>query len=133
MINDKNTLVKLLVRDRSGGRGGWIGVHGSNGTLYSYRYAGGNQPSDDGKLVFTVGAGAASIRIRLGHPSRYTLHRIRYRDCGGQLRWRLETPTEALIANACTVPIQGYYSVVVRDGRDGATIPCDPMIINQPH
>lgn len=128
--------VELDVRNSSTNGDGWTNVNGSNGQPYSYKYTGGDGPTNNGKVTFKVGGGQGVINLSLDADPRY---QFIGRDCitfvddpGGQLSHHGNAPRSRVIKDRCTTELDAQYKALVTDTTANATIPCDPPITNNP-
>lgn len=125
----------LDVRNSSSSGGGWTNVTASNGQIYSYLYAGGNQPENDGSVHFSVGGGNAAVTLVFADStdSRYQFQSVSFTgDNNNQLSTHGNAPRTRVINDSCSGTLDGQYKVVVLDTTANATIPCDPIIKNVP-
>ncbi|NUS61753.1 MAG: hypothetical protein HOQ01_12470 [Lysobacter sp.] len=126
----KNENVNLLVQPGSQNGSGWTNVNAANGQPYAFKYTGGD--NNNGGLKTKVGDGAATINLNLSTDDRYTISDITFTNDGGnQLTRTMQTGT-ATITDQNTVAETADYCVVVADSIGNTTIPCDPMIKNDP-
>ncbi|HET9835511.1 MAG TPA: hypothetical protein VFP88_04105 [Rhodanobacteraceae bacterium] len=129
------TSVILDVRNSASNGDGWTNVQASNGQTYSYKYVGGNQPGNNGSIVYTVGGGNAATTLVFATTTdtRYHFDSISFvNDDANQLTTEGNASRTRVINDRCDAEINAQYKVAVRDTTANATIPCDPMIKNQP-
>lgn len=100
-------------------------THSSSG--YSCQYAGGDNPAGD--VTFHVGT-KATVALHVTGGS-YTIDNVNIAsDPNSQLSVANNSPTTAVIQDENTVAQEATYKVTAKDPTTGATIPCDPKIIN---
>lgn len=127
------TSVTLDVRDFASSGDGWTNVGASNGATYSYKYSGGDQPGNDGSVTYQVGGGQAAITLGLTGDARYRLQSVDFSgDQADQLSAQGQAPRTRVINDRCSAVITAQYKVTVLDTTANASIPCDPMIKNEP-
>lgn len=131
------TSVTLDVRNSASNGDGWTNVSAANGATYSYKYVGGNQNSNDGKVVFGVGGGNAAVTLNFASTTdtRYQFgsNAVSFQnDPNGQLSTQGNAPRTRVINDSCSDNLDGTYKVTVTDTTANTTIPCDPVIQNQP-
>lgn len=134
MPNNNPTNVCLDVRNFATNGGGWTNVQASNGQTYSYLYSGGNN-GGNGSVVYSVGRGNAAITLVFASTtdSRYQFSAITFTgDNAGQLSTHGNAPRTRVINDQCSATINAQYKVTVLDTTANVTIPCDPLIRNQP-
>jgi hypothetical protein len=101
-------------------------THSSSG--YSCQYAGGDNPAGD--VTFHVGT-KATVALHVTGDRSYTIDNIDIAsDPNKQLSKANNSPTTATIQDENTVAQEATYKVTAKDPTTGATIPCDPKIIN---
>ena len=121
----------LEVRDfPSNGSDGYIDTTASNNAVYSYRYTGGSD--DAGGLLGKGNGGTATLNLTLDSDPRYTIDSVTFDGLDNQLSWRGNAPRNGVITDQNTAAGSGNYHVVVRDATANCTVPCDPMISNEP-
>ena len=128
----KHENVTLKVKPGATHGNGWHHVTASNGQMYSFKYSGGYQ--DKGGLKTKVGDGAASIDVHVDTDQRYSIDQVHFTDDAyHQLSWVPESASSGVITDVNTQSEDADYAVIVADAQaGGATIPCDPMIQNEP-
>jgi hypothetical protein len=129
------TSTTLDVRNSESNGGGWTNVQAANGATYSYLYTGGNQPGNNGSLLFGIGSGNAAITLGFASTTdtRYAFDSISFvNDPNQQLSTQGNAPRTRVINDKCTADLDGSYKVLVMDNTANTTIPCDPVIQNQP-
>ena len=128
----KHENVTLKVKPGADHGQGWNTVTASNGQMYSFKYSGGHQ--DKGGLKTKVGDGAASIDVHVDTDHRYTIDQVHFTDDAyHQLSWLPAGDSAGAILDLNTQAEDADYAVIVADANaGGATIPCDPMIQNDP-
>jgi len=128
----KHEHVTLKVKPGATQGNGWNHVTASNGQMYSFKYSGGYQ--DKGGLKTKVGDGPALIDVHVDADQRYTIDHVHFTDDAyHQLSWAPGDDASGVIMDANTQAEDADYTIVVADGQaGGATIPCDPMIQNDP-
>jgi hypothetical protein len=128
---DNSQTITLSVKDSpSTGSDGYTDTTASNGEVYSYKYAGGG--GDGGDVTFKTGK-PATVVLQLNGARRYAIDDISFpRDPNNQLTKVLNpsAPTNAVIQDKNDAAQTATYKVTVEDSTGGATIPCDPQIIN---
>jgi hypothetical protein len=132
--NPTNTT--LDVRNSPTDGGGWTNVQAANGATYSYLYTGGNQPGNNGAMIFGVGGGNAAITLTFASTTdtRYQFQSISFvNDPNQQLSTQGNAPRTRVINDSCTAELDGSYKVLVVDTTANTTIPCDPTIKNGPN
>ena len=125
-----NVTINLDVRNSASSGDGYINVLASNGQTYSYKYSGGNGAGGGGNAEFN-GRGSANVVVQLHSDQRYTISNVTFNDPNNQLSWINHAPTTATIHNQNSVVQSAYYEIFVFDSNAGATVPCDPQIINK--
>jgi hypothetical protein len=134
MPDNNPTNAMLDVRDTATKGDGWTNVKASNGATYSYKYAGGNQPANNGSILYSVGRGNAAITLGFADTTddRYEFASVSFTDDNAkQLSTEGNAPRIRIINDKCSEAIDAQYHVQVLDTTTEATIPCDPMIKNQ--
>jgi hypothetical protein len=134
MPSNNPTNAALDVRDTASNGDGWTNVVASNGATYSYKYVGGNQPANNGSILYSVGGGNAATTLVFATTTdtRYQFASITFTDDNAeQLSPHGEAERTRVIKDRCTAAIDAQYHVLVLDTQVNATIPCDPMIKNQ--
>ena len=130
----KHEHVTLKVKPGATQGNGWHTVTASNGQMYSFKYSGGYQ--DKGGLKTKVGDGEASIDLHVDSDHRYSIDQVQFADDAyHQLSWLPDPGSDAsgVILDANTQAEDADYAIIVADAKAaGATIPCDPMIQNEP-
>lgn len=101
---------------------------GSNQQVYSCTYSGGT--GNGGDVTFT-GRGATTVVVHLTGDRKYTIDDVSFpSDPNDQLsNGPSPSPTSAVIQDKNDQEQTATYRVTVKD-PNGATIPCDPQIIN---
>jgi hypothetical protein len=135
MPTNNPTSVILDVRNSAGNGDGWTDVVASNGQNYSYKYRGGNQPSNNGSVEYSVGGGhaATTLVFATATDARYRFDGVTFvNDNANQLTAQGNAPRTRVINDRCDAAIDAQYKVTVLDTAANATIPCDPMIRNKP-
>lgn len=127
--------VTLNIRNQPANGNGWKNTIASNGDAYSYKYQGGH--NNDGGMHVKVNEGAASLQLTVSCDDRYELaptNAVTFRnDTGSQLSWAPANGLSGTINDLNTVAETAEYIVTVLDAQNGnCTIPCDPMISNEP-
>jgi hypothetical protein len=137
-MSNNPTSVTLDVRNSSTNGDGWTNVNAANGQPYSYKYVGGNQADNNGKVVFGVGGGNAAVTLNFASTTdtRYQLvgtNAITFQnDPAGQLSTQGAATRTRVINDSCSGNLDGTYKVTVTDTTANTTIPCDPVIQNKP-
>lgn len=131
------TSVTLDIRNSSSNGDGWTNVQAANGSAYSYKYVGGNQSDNNGKVMFGVGGGNAAVTLNFASTTdtRYQFgsNAITFQnDPGGQLSTQGAAPRTRVINDTCADQLDATYKVAVTDSTANTTIPCDPVIQNVP-
>ena len=137
MPNNNPTSVNLDVRNSSSNGDGWTNVQAANGAAYSYKYVGGNQPDNNGKVVYGVGGGNAALTLGFveSADARYQFgnNAVSFQnDPAGQLSTHGNAPRTRVINDSCSGDLDATYKVNVTDSTANTTIPCDPVIQNKP-
>ena len=128
-----DTNANLMVQSGTQNGNGWINVNASNGQPYSFKYTGG--ANNNGGMDNTTGSGAATLTVGLNsnNDNRYSISGVSF---SGPISSQLTgsyTSSQASILDQNTADGDGDYCVVVSDSQaGGATIPCDPIIKNDP-
>jgi hypothetical protein len=126
----KSENVNLMVQPGSQNGNGWTNVNAANGQPYAFKYTGGH--NNNGGLKTKVGDGTATLNLNLSTDDRYTISDVTFtNDTGNQLTRTMQTGT-ATITDLNTVAETADYCVLVADSMGNTTIPCDPMIKNDP-
>jgi hypothetical protein len=137
-MSNNPTSVTLDVRNSSSNGDGWTNVQAANGAPYSYKYVGGNQSDNNGKVVFGISGGNAAVTLGFATSTdtRYQFvgsNAITFQnDPGGQLSTQGAAPRTRVINDTCTADLDATYKVLVTDTTANTTIPCDPIIQNKP-
>lgn len=134
MPGNNPTNATLDVRNGPSDGDGWTNVTASNNAIYSYKYVGGNQPANNGSIVYSVGGGNAATTLVFATTTdaRYQFDSVTFiDDTASQLSTQGNAPRTRVINNRCSAVIDARYKVLVRDTTANATIQCDPMIKNQ--
>ena len=132
------TSVNLDVRNSSSNGDGWTNVQAANGAAYSYKYVGGNQPDNNGKVVFGVSGGNAAVTLGFAASAdpRYQFvgsNVVTFQnDPDGQLSTQGAAPRTRVINDKCSAELDATYKVNVTDTTANTTIQCDPEIKNTP-
>ena len=127
----QNVSVTLKVKPGSNGGNGWSDTTASNGQAYCYKYTGGND--DRGDMEQQVNTGASTLQLNLDTDrDRYSLSGATFDDPNNQLTWLRTDNATGTITDANTVVEDAKYTIQVTDTTTGATIDCDPMILNKP-
>ena len=126
----------LEVHDHpSSGSDGFIDTIASNDAVYSYRYLGGGKKTA-GKLVGKWGHGRAVMELTLQPAPRYAIGSVCFSGqlskTARELTWCRHGPNSGAVVDRNTVGGKGHYHVLVHDTAAGCTVPCDPMIANEP-
>lgn len=136
-MSNNPTSVTLDVRNSSTNGDGWTNVQAANGAPYSYKYVGGNQSDNNGKVVFGVGGGNAAVTLGFAASTdaRYQFvgNAVTFQnDPNGQLSTQGAASRTRVINDSCTGELDATYKVTVTDSTANTTIPCDPIIQNKP-
>ena len=109
---------------------GWVNVPASNGQVYGYLYAGGDD--GHGGLVQTAGEGRDTAQVQLTADNRYQISGCSFRDDPfNQLSWNGSGRAGTLV-DANTSVETAKYTVNVADTANGnCNIPCDPLVTNK--
>jgi len=131
------TSVTLDVRASSSNGGGWVNVNAANGAPYSYLYAGGNEPANNGNIGFGTGGGNAAVTLGFASSTdprfQFVGDAVTFQnDSGGQLSTHGNASRTRVINDSCVAELNGSYKVVVTDTAANTTIACDPVITNRP-
>lgn len=123
--------ITLEVRNvPSTGTDGYTDTTASNGATYSYKYSGGD--NDTGDVTFRE-RGRVTINVHLSG-NKYTIDDVGFAgDTHEQLSWVSDPDAGkvAVIQNENSAVQTANYKITVMDESVGATIPCDPKIINR--
>lgn len=127
--------INLDIRLNGASDPGWINVKAANGTVYGYKYSGGDVGA--GGLVQTVvqnGNGRDTAPSQLVADNRYQISGVNFlNDTQNQLSWNGNSPRAGSIVDANTQVENAEYTVIVSDTQNGnALIVCDPPVRNQP-
>jgi hypothetical protein len=110
---------------------GYTNTTASNGATYCYKYSGGTDGS--GGVEVITGTGTLTITVTVNADPRYVISGVTFTGNVGDLSWAFgATSYIAVITDTDLDNENGYYSVVIRDGTAGCTLPCDPPITNKP-
>lgn len=139
MANDNPTVI-LDIRRINTDRPQFIDVMGSNQSLYSYKYRGGNHADQNGRIEHKVNQGVAMITLELEAytDNCYQITSVYFTNHNNQLSSEKLTDRKWKITNKCTDEIDAHYYVIITDtGRSDAshkavTLLCDPAIRNLP-
>lgn len=115
----------------SNGSDGYTDTVASDGSTYSYRYSGGK--GGGGDVIFTT-RGRVTVNVKLSDGASYSITDVTFADdAHDQLSWlsNASSSATAVIQDLNTETQTAQYKVEVRNDQTGATIPCDPMIINR--
>lgn len=127
----QNVSVTLKIKPGSNAGSGWSNATATNGQPYSYKYSGGND--DRGDMDNQVNSGIATLQLNLDtDQQRYALAGATFDDPANQLQWAKINDASGTITDVNTAVENAKYTIQVTDTTSGATIPCDPMIINRP-
>jgi len=129
----KNESVTLNIRPGNTPGQGWTNVIASNGQPYQYNYQGGHD--NTGGMKTKVGDGTATLNLALSTDQRYSLGSVTFADDPySQLTWAANPDMKSgTITDVNTQVENAYYQTLVYDAQAGnASIPCDPMIGNDP-
>lgn len=123
--------VSLDVRNFSSNGDGYTNVNGSNGQPYSYKFTGGNKPSNNGDVTVATGRGQAAINVQVGTDRRYSITNITFNPQDTQFSWHAgNNAAVAVIVDTAVANATVKYTVTVTDSTANCTVPCDPMIQN---
>lgn len=127
--------VNLDLRNSAQTEPGWVNVVASNGQTYSYHYTGGDDGA--GGLVQTVNQGRDTAPLRVNADPRYQLNSstpcVFKDDPNNQLTWNGQSPYAGSIIDANTAVETAKYTINITDtGNGNCSIPCDPIIKNDP-
>lgn len=127
--------VSLDVRNSASSGDGWTDTTASNGQTYSYKYTGGDEGTNNGKVTCTIGNGNAAITLTLIAASQYQIGTITFTGDSAtdpQLSTQGNATGSRVINDKNTVAINANYKVNVIDtGNSNVTVPCDPPITNK--
>jgi len=109
---------------------GWTYVTATNGSAYSYKYAGGDDGA--GGLQMTVGQGNDTANVRLIADNRYTIFGVVFQnDATSQLSWSGNGNRAGNIVDQNSQVENAEYSVLITDtGNGNAVLVCDPPVKN---
>jgi hypothetical protein len=125
--------VSLDVRNFSSNGDGYTNVNGSNGQPYSYKFTGGNTPSNNGNVTVVKGGGQAAITVHVGSDPRYSITNITFNPPDTQFTWHAGNHAAVAVITDTAVAVASVkYSVTVTDSTANCTVPCDPVIQNVP-
>jgi len=127
--------ISLDIRLNGSSDPGWVNVKVGNGTVYGYKYSGGDDGA--GGLVQTVdqsGNGRDTAPFQLVADNRYQIGGVNFlNDPLNQLSWNGNSPRAGSIVDSNTQVENAEYTVIVTDTQNGnALIVCDPTVRNQP-
>jgi hypothetical protein len=124
--------VSLDVRNFAATQGdGYTNTTASDGATYSYKYSGGTD--GNGGVEVITGTGTLSITVHVAADPRYVISDVTFSNDLGDLSWAFgENGYYAVITDTDLDSENAYYSVLIRDGTAGCTMPCDPPVINKP-
>lgn len=131
MPTDAN--VTLDVRNFPSAAGsGYNNVAASNGKTYSYRYTGG---TDGQGSVYEHDRGTATINVTLSADSRYHVTGVFFTQPDGhpnEFSGVVTSPTTATITDLNDAVGSGRFGLTITDTVANCTVPCDPVISNEP-
>jgi hypothetical protein len=109
---------------------GWTFVTATNGSQYSYLYAGGDD--GHGGLQMTVGQGNDTANVRVIADNRFTIFGVVFQNDGtSQLTWNGNGNRAGNIVDRNSQVENAEYSVLITDTSNGNTVfVCDPPIKN---
>jgi hypothetical protein len=124
--------VSLDVRNFAATQGdGYTNTTASDGATYSYKYSGGTD--GNGGVEVITGTGTLTITVHVAADPRYVISDVTFNNDVGDLSWAFgENAYYAVITDTDLDNENAYYSVLIRDGTAGCTMPCDPPIKNIP-
>ncbi|UHQ20489.1 hypothetical protein LVB87_04850 [Lysobacter sp. KIS68-7] len=128
-----NESVTLKLKPGAANGQGWTTTTASNGQQYSYKYTGGH--NDNGSMKTKVGDGTATLNLTVDADNRYGLSNVTFQnDTYNQLTWSASPDMQSgTITDVNTQVETANYTTIAYDAQNGnATIPCDPMIGNDP-
>ncbi|MFZ9362234.1 MAG: hypothetical protein ACO25T_01195 [Arenimonas sp.] len=111
---------------------GWTHVTATNGSLYSYKYAGGDDGA--GGMQAKAGRGNDTANVQLIADGRYTIFGVVFQnDSSNQLSWNGNGNRAGNIVDQNTAVENAEYSVLITDTGNGNTVfVCDPPVKNVP-
>lgn len=110
---------------------GWSFVTATNGSAYSFKYAGGDDGA--GGLDMTVGQGRDTANVQLISDNRFTIFGVVFQnDRNSQLNWNGNGNRAGNIIDQNNTVESAEYSVLITDTNNGNTVfVCDPPVINK--
>jgi hypothetical protein len=127
-----NPNIQLDIQNHaSSGSDGYTNTTASNGSIYSYRYSGGE--GSGGDVVFRT-RGRVTVNVHLGDGRNYSIEDVSFTgDTHQQLRWlsSSEASSIAVIQDKNDQTQTAQYKITVLDKNSEVSIPCDPMIANR--
>jgi len=129
----KNESVNLNVQPGQNNGNGWQSVQALNSQQwYSFKYTGGD--NGNGGLKTKTNDGVATIGVTLdGNNNRYSISGVSFTgDIQPPQLSSTYTTQSASITDQNTQNLTADYCVNVVDSNTGLTVPCDPMIQNDP-
>lgn len=129
-----NANVTLDVRNfASNGSDNYNNTTASNNATYSYRYTGG---TDGQGSVYEHSRGTATISVTLSSDARYQITGVSFTEPEGQpteFSGSVTSTTTASITDLNDAVGSGRFAIQVTDTTANCTVPCDPIIDNQPN
>jgi len=127
--------INLDIRLNGASDPGWINVKTADGTVYGYKYTGGDDGA--GGLIQTVdpsGNGRDTAPFQLVADNRYQIGGVNFlNDPLNQLSWNGNSPRAGSIVDSNTKVETAEYTVIVTDTQNrNVLIVCDPTVRNQP-
>jgi hypothetical protein len=131
-----NFSVNLDVRNSaSSGSDGYTNTTASNGSVYSYKYSGGNGGGGDVNVPNAGGHNAnAAITVTMNSDPRYSITNVGFvGDTLNQFAWHAGGQASvAVITDTNSAAASVKYTCTVTDSTANCTMPCDPIIKNEP-
>lgn len=129
-----NAAVTLDVRNSaSNGSDGFTNTTTSKGTTYCYKYTGG---TDTHGGTYEHSRGTATIAVTLSADARYQITGVSFTEPAGQpneFTGSVTSTTTASITDLNDKVGSGAFCIQVTDTTANCTLPCDPIIENDPN
>jgi hypothetical protein len=125
--------VSLDVRNFSSNGDGYKNVNSSKGQPYSYKFIGGNTPSNNGDVSVTKGGGQAAITVHVGTDPRYSITNVSFSPTDSQFSWQAGGNAAVVVIHDTAVEVASVeYTCTVTDSTANCTVQCHPVIQNVP-
>lgn len=129
MNPEKN--VTLDVRDKAPIKSGYKSVVASDGSVYYFKYSGGDEQHDDGTVTNKITSEEIIFEVSLTCADCYIIESVGFTNHANQLTAGAKThPRKLHIHNQNNAHLNGRYTVIVKRLDKNVSIPCDPPIIN---